>query len=147
MKKDPALAGLSGLLDRAAGRDEEAFGQYLTSLGGLNATQLGLLVTAFPAARCQALILGSAATAKHWWQGLKLPIRKLLVAVTPGLIGNLNGASYTVRDEANRNLLRWLEKHAGNVTFNIPGMGTTIKNGLTYGQNLRRIYLTNKETN
>lgn len=39
--KDPALAGVAALLDRAAGRDREAFEEYLATITGLTATQLG----------------------------------------------------------------------------------------------------------
>lgn len=44
---------------------------------------------------------------------MTLSTQQLLIAVVPGLIGNLNGVPYATRDKANRNLLNWWENAAG----------------------------------
>ncbi|ARC56359.1 hypothetical protein AS850_04625 [Frondihabitans sp. 762G35] len=48
---------------------------------------------------------GSASATRHWWAGLPDSTRDSLIATMPGVVGNLEGVPYTVRDEANRSVL------------------------------------------
>lgn len=178
---DPALARGRALLSKAAAGDQQAQQEYLSLMGALSAAQLSLLVVAVPEVRSGALSLVDAAWAKTWWAGLSASRQEALIAAVPGLIGNLNGVPYILRDQANRKLVAWLrgqpgqsqricdalegiEKSltgrngklledrflvsfdlnggkplaavsignldtAGNVTFAVPGMGTTVASG------------------
>ncbi len=80
--------------------------------------QLGLLsraqLTDFAAKHADVLATLSArppaATAvESWWAGIPTPKQKDLLVAAPGVIGNLEGVPYVVRDKANRSYLTQAE--------------------------------------
>ncbi|WP_169332111.1 alpha/beta hydrolase [Acaricomes phytoseiuli] len=112
LKADPALARSRDLLRRAEAGDQQAQQDYLTLLAGFSQAQLSLLAVAFPSARTAALSLVNAGWVKSWWKG-SAGRQQALAVVAPGLIGNLNGVPYQVRDHANRRLLGYLRAQPG----------------------------------
>jgi hypothetical protein len=110
-----ALAGCGAEGDRASRATREGRFDAATCLQELGAAPAGRLL-AFSASLTQddgqdvdfATHLserGSASATRAWWRGLPDSTRATLVAAMPGVVGNLEGVPYAVRDEANRSVL------------------------------------------
>ncbi|MHA7200174.1 alpha/beta hydrolase [Arthrobacter alkaliphilus] len=173
---------LNTLYDKATQGDAAAGQEYLALLAQLTPADLVIYGMTNPdRARNPLARANDTAHVKSWWGGLAPDTRALLTATVPGIIGNLNGIPYSVRNTANRQLIQILTTNppadeatrnaveginnslshddgspltdrflvsfdlnrgkplaavaigdldtAGNVTWNIPGMGTTVAPG------------------
>ncbi|MGO4584109.1 alpha/beta hydrolase [Arthrobacter sp. 2RAF6] len=182
LRKDPRYASLNALHAKAAQGDVAARQDYLALLARLSPADLVIYGMTNPdRARNPLAMANNTAHVKSWWDGLAPDARALLTATVPGIIGNLNGIPYSVRNTANRQLIQILTTNppadeatrkaieginnslsyddgsprtdrfvvsfdlnkgkplaavaigdldtAGNVTWNIPGMGTTVAPG------------------
>lgn len=179
---DARYPSLNTLYDKAAQGDIAAGQDYLALLARLSPADLVIYGMTNPdRARNPLAMANNTAHVKGWWGGLAPDARALLTATVPGIIGNLNGIPYSVRNTANRQLIQILTTNppadeatlkateginnsltgrngktapdrfvisfdlnhgkplaaiaigdldtAGNVTWNIPGMGTTVAAG------------------
>lgn len=93
-----------------AGDGPGEYEAYLELLAGLDAKALGEFFSVRPElARYPLAGTGDAvwdtAMVKAWWGRLGADQRQALVRSASGVVGNLNGVPYAVRDEANRVLL------------------------------------------
>jgi hypothetical protein len=63
----------------------------------------------------------AAASVGAWWAGIPNAKQKDLIAVAPGVVGNLEGVPYTVRDRANRTSLGRAEAQIRHQLTAVPG--------------------------
>lgn len=182
LANEPRYTFLNTLYDKATQGDASAGQEYLALLAQLSPADLVIYGMTNPdRARNPLAMANNTAHVKSWWGGLAPDARALLTATVPGIIGNLNGIPYSVRNTANRQLIQILTTNppadeatrkaieginnsltgrngknaadrfvvsfdlnrgnplaaiaigdldtAGNVTWNIPGMGTTVAPG------------------
>jgi len=98
---DPVGGGSS--LDTIARLDGVSL---LEELSRLSATELAEFIATYPTALDELTTSPPpASTVAGWWDTTTPSARATLARDIPGLVGNLEGLPYSVRDEANRNFL------------------------------------------
>lgn len=97
-------------LGAVVGEGPDQYEAFLDALSGLDAGSLAEFfgenpeLARYPLAGTGDTVWDTA-TVKAWWGGLDADQRAALVHNAPGVVGNLNGVPYGVRDQANRALI------------------------------------------
>lgn len=77
----------------------------LDQLSLLPPTTLTRFIEQNPATVAELLSSQSAAEVTGWWGALEAPVKARLITVAPGIVGNLDGVPFGIRDLANRERL------------------------------------------